>query len=67
MQRLQMNPPWKCGLISLINSYLAFSFFPFLGQRYCNYVYIRSSTLWFSLVFDSWINGREVLDVLDIY
>ena len=26
MQRLQMNPPWKCGLISLFNSYLAFSF-----------------------------------------
>ena len=36
MQRLQMNPPWECGLISLINSYLAFSFFHFLGQRYCN-------------------------------
>ena len=27
MQKLQMNPPWECGLISLINSYLAFSFF----------------------------------------
>ena len=27
MQRLQMNPPWECGLIiSLFNSYLAFSF-----------------------------------------
>ena len=29
MQRLQMNPPWKGGVISLINSYLAFSFFHF--------------------------------------
>ena len=29
MQQLQMNPPWECGLISLINSYLAFSFFHF--------------------------------------
>ena len=26
MQWLQMNPPWECGLISLFNSYLAFSF-----------------------------------------
>ena len=26
MQRLQMNLPWECGLISLFNSYLAFSF-----------------------------------------
>ena len=24
-----MNPPWECGLINLINSYLAFSFFHF--------------------------------------
>ena len=30
-------------------------------------IYISSSTLWFRLVFDTWINGREVLDVLDIY
>ena len=29
MQRLQMNPPWEWGLISLINSYLAFSLFNF--------------------------------------
>ena len=29
MQQLNMNPPWECGLISLINSYLAFSFFRF--------------------------------------
>ena len=29
MQQLQINPPWECGLISLINSYLAFSFFHF--------------------------------------
>ena len=29
MQRLQMNPRWECGLIILINSYLAFSFFSF--------------------------------------
>ena len=29
MQRLQMNPGWEWGLISLINSYLAFSFFNF--------------------------------------
>ena len=29
MQQLQMNPPWECGLISLIKSYLAFSFFHF--------------------------------------
>ena len=29
MQQLQMNPPWECELISLINSYLAFSFFHF--------------------------------------
>ena len=29
MQQLQMNPPWECGLINLINSYLAFSFFHF--------------------------------------
>ena len=29
MQQLQMNPPWECGLISLINSYLTFSFFHF--------------------------------------
>ena len=36
MQRLQMNPRWERGLIILINSYLAFSFFHFLGQRYCN-------------------------------
>ena len=26
MQRLQMNLPRECGLISLLNSYLAFSF-----------------------------------------
>ena len=26
MQRLQMNLPWECGLISLFNSYLVFSF-----------------------------------------
>ena len=26
-QRLQMNPPWEYGLISLFNSYSAFSFF----------------------------------------
>ena len=26
IQRLQMNPPWECGLISLFNSYSAFSF-----------------------------------------
>ena len=26
MQRLRMNLPWECGLISLFNSYLAFSF-----------------------------------------
>ena len=26
MQPVQMNPPWECGLISLFNSYLAFSF-----------------------------------------
>ena len=26
MQRLQMNLPCECGLISLFNSYLAFSF-----------------------------------------
>ena len=26
LQRLQMNLPWECGLISLFNSYLAFSF-----------------------------------------
>ena len=29
MQRLQMNPRWEYGLISLIKSYLAFSFFNF--------------------------------------
>ena len=29
MQWLQMNPPKECGLISLLNSYLAFSFFHF--------------------------------------
>ena len=29
MQQLQMNPPWEYGLIILINSYLAFSFFNF--------------------------------------
>ena len=29
MQRLQMNPPRECGLISLINSYLVFPFFIF--------------------------------------
>ena len=29
MQQLQMNPAWECGFISLINSYLAFSFFHF--------------------------------------
>ena len=29
MQRLQMNLPWECGLISLFNSYLAFSFHHF--------------------------------------
>ena len=29
MQQLQMNPPWECGFISVINSYLAFSFFHF--------------------------------------
>ena len=26
MQRLQMNPPWQCGLISLINSYSIWCF-----------------------------------------
>ena len=31
-----LRESWECGLISLINSYLAFSFFHFLGQRYCN-------------------------------
>ena len=40
MQRLQMNPPRECGLIRLINSYLAFSSFIFLRQRYCNQAYI---------------------------
>ena len=29
MQRLQMNPRWGWRLISLINSYLSFSFFDF--------------------------------------
>ena len=29
MQRLQMKPRWEWGLISLINSYLALSFFNF--------------------------------------
>ena len=29
MQRLQMNPRWGWRLISLINSYLTFSFFDF--------------------------------------
>ena len=29
MQRLQMNPRWEWGLISLTNSYLAFSLFNF--------------------------------------
>ena len=29
MQQLQMNLPWECGSVSLINSYLAFSFFHF--------------------------------------
>ena len=44
-QRLQMNPPWECGLISRINSYLAFSFFSFfydnvfaIGSMYKNNV-----------------------------
>ena len=42
MQRLQMNPRWEWDLISLIKSYLAFSFFNFsyttllkLGVYYC--------------------------------
>ena len=29
MQQLQINPPLECGFITLINSYLAFSFFHF--------------------------------------
>ena len=29
MQRLQMTPRWEWGLISLIKSYLGFSFFNF--------------------------------------
>ena len=29
MQRLQMNPRWGWRLISLINSYLTYSFFDF--------------------------------------
>ena len=29
IQQLQMNPPWECGFISLINYYLAFFFFHF--------------------------------------
>ena len=33
MQRLQIIPPWECGLISLINSYLAFSSFSFFWDN----------------------------------
>ena len=29
IKRLQISPPSECGLISLFNSYLAFSFFSF--------------------------------------
>ena len=38
MQQLQMNPPWEWSLINLINSYLAFFFFPF---SYDNVIAIR--------------------------
>ena len=33
MQRLQIIPPWECGLITLINSYLAFSSFSFFWDN----------------------------------
>ena len=49
MQRLQMNPRWEWGLISLIKSYLAFSFFYFskttllqLGLYYCGIMMIMT-------------------------
>ena len=32
MQRLQMNPPRECGLISLVDSYLVFPFFIFYNN-----------------------------------
>ena len=49
MQRLQMNPRREWGLISLIISYLAFSFFYFskttllqLGVYYCGIMMIMT-------------------------
>ena len=49
MQRLQMNPRREWGLISLIKSYLAFSFFYFskttllqLGVNYCGMMMIMT-------------------------
>ena len=49
MKRLQMNPRWEWGLISLIKSYLAFSFFYFskttllqLGVHYCGIMMIMT-------------------------
>ena len=36
MQRLQMNLPRECGLISLLIPIWLFPFVIFLRQRYCN-------------------------------
>ena len=48
MQRLQIIPPREYGLISLINSYLAFSSFSFFwdGQHFLTSVERPLDTLW---------------------
>ena len=40
MHWLQMNPPRECGLINLINSHLAFSFFHFSTTTLLQLVYL---------------------------